>query len=56
MLLSSVERLKFLNDKIRRVQLKNNETNAKIDEKKEFDARENLEEIEVVKVVLELME
>lgn len=50
--LPSVERLKFLNDKIRGVQLKNDddEINAETDEEKEFDAEENPEENEIVKV------
>lgn len=51
-LLLSVERLRFLNDKIRGVQLKNDddEINAETEGEKEFDTGENPEENEVVKV------
>lgn len=52
-LLPSVERLKFLNDKIKGVQLKNDndKNNAETDGEREFDSAEkNHEENEVMKV------
>lgn len=52
MSLPSVGRLRFLNDKIRGIQLQNDddEINAETEGEKEFDAGENPEENEVVKV------